>query len=145
MTSVTKELLNKMGYDIADIHYAVFVNSFPEHWITVVHHQGDEIKCNWLQKLLFDSKQYNETICYNKWHNKKESLNSIVKEYGNSDKTYYNQTDDVHPIYYHNAISIYTKDKYGNAKNVSTNWYISWMTKEEMIDVINDINNSIIK
>lgn len=41
MTNETKEILNRMGYDIADIHHAVFVNSFPDNWIYLVHKKGE--------------------------------------------------------------------------------------------------------
>lgn len=94
---------------------------------------------------MFGDKYYTKSIYYNKWNNREESFGEIVEKYGDSDKTYYNEDDSEYPIYFHNAIHIYTKDKYGNAKNVSTYWYISWMKKEEMIDVINDINNSVIQ
>lgn len=115
MTNETKEILNRMGYDIADIHHAVFVNSFPDNWIYLVHKKG-ELKKNWLQKFLFGDKYYTKSIYYNKWNNREESFGEIVEKYGDSDKTYYNEDDSEYPIYFHNAIHIYTKDKYGNAK-----------------------------
>lgn len=143
MTEQTKEILDRMGYNITDIHHAVYINTYPENWIKIIHYQGDEIKQNWLFKKIFGPRYYKQTICWNEYKHCKMTLNDVVKEYGKTDKMYYNTFDDVYPIYYHNALHIITKNKYGNPNMCSSYWYIGWLDKNEMLEIVEDINNSV--
>lgn len=144
MTNETKELLNVIGYNINNIHHVEYINTHPDKYIRITHHEGDKRNQNWFFRKLF-GEYYPVTICHNDYTNKNVYLYDIIQQFGNTNKTYYNKADSTYPIYFHHGMKIVKKDDYNNPQSVSTQFFFNWITKEELISIVNDINNSIIQ